>query len=177
MSWRAMGRRSLEATKLLCSLMVRAAVDFFLVTWPFFAGAFLLLEEEGGEAFFLLDVELPLFFADWFVVVEASCAGNPAPCSNRSAVRRAEVNRVGNIVTLSLTRFVGWLREWFRCPMRYRRLPIQPSSVRVLQGAVLRELDPGLRAHCRKFEATHAPLRISPVLLCIMFSSRSLLSR
>src|SRR3974377_86353 len=103
MSCRAMGRRSLEATKLLCSLIVRAAVDFFRA-WPFFAGAFLLPDELEGEAFVWVGWELPLFFAGWLVDVEVSCAGNPAPCSNSSTLRRAEVNRVGHIVTPSLTR-------------------------------------------------------------------------
>ena len=90
--------------------MVRAAVDFFRAACPFFAGAFLLPDDLEGEAFFLLGVELPLFFAGWFGDVEASCAGNPAPCSNSSALRRAEVNRVGHIVIPSLTRVLRRFR-------------------------------------------------------------------
>jgi hypothetical protein len=57
-----MGRSSLLATKLLCSLMVRDAVDFLRGACPFFEledPFFVLLE--GG--FFLLAVE-PLFLLD-----------------------------------------------------------------------------------------------------------------
>jgi len=100
-----MGRRSLDATKLLWSLIVRAAVAFF-------RGACLL----AVDFFLAADGELAVLFllaADLLLCDELGdevddevevCAGNPLPCSSNSMARPDEVRRLRNIGGLSLTR-------------------------------------------------------------------------
>jgi hypothetical protein len=87
-----MGRKSLEATKLLWSFMVRAAVDFFRGAWPFLADDFFWPVEVDEELFFLPADELLLFgFASVDVLLWAD---NPLLCSISSAARRLAVNRL-----------------------------------------------------------------------------------
>ena len=87
----------MEAAKVLWSLTVLAAVDFFRGACDFFAVDFFWLAEEVEveEAFFLV-------VGDALLVDEpdddvAVCAGNPLPCSNKSVARPKAVRRLRNI--------------------------------------------------------------------------------
>jgi hypothetical protein len=102
-----MGRRSLEATKLLWSWIVRAAVAFFRGACDFFAVdlAFEADEEEDAFEVFFLVVD------GWLLCDEVAdepddvgvCADNPLPCSRNSTARLDAVRRLRNIGGLSLT--------------------------------------------------------------------------
>jgi hypothetical protein len=97
-----MGRRSLEATKVLWSLIVRAAVAFFRGACDFLAVDLVLEAEdvdEGFEVVFFLAVD------DWLLGVELAdeleveelCADSPLPCSSNSTARLGAVRRLRNI--------------------------------------------------------------------------------
>jgi hypothetical protein len=106
-----MGRRSLDATKLLCSLIVRAAVDFLRGACPF-ADDFFWLEDDEDLFFFLADEgELLGFLA---ALDGESWAGSGLLCSNSSAARIKAVNRLRELTRFSVTRlrlnFVGRAR-------------------------------------------------------------------
>jgi len=91
-----MGRRSLEATKLLWSLIVRAAVAFFRGACDFLAVDFFWLVAEEGtfELFFVADESLLGDVLDGDAVV---CAGNPLPSSSNSTARLYAMRRLRNI--------------------------------------------------------------------------------
>src|SRR5450631_389442 len=111
-----MGRSSLDATKVLCSLMVRAAVDF-LRGCPF-----LVLAVDG---FFVLPVFAPELF---FLVVEVLggvvadelCAGKAPACSINPA-KRVAITRVRDIVTFSLPRCMLAALCRIGCTFRFPR--------------------------------------------------------
>jgi hypothetical protein len=97
-----MGRKSLEATKLLWSWIVRALVAFFRGTCDFLAVDFVFEADDEVEAFevfflvvddWLLCVVLPDELDDGVVL----CADNPLPCSSNSTARLDAVRRLRNI--------------------------------------------------------------------------------
>ena len=93
-----MGRSSLEATKLLCSLIVREAVDFLRDLLPFFAfdEDFLPLAEALDEVFFLLDECVAVEGGELWAGKALLCSISPA--------KTAAVNRLTDIVRSSLPR-------------------------------------------------------------------------
>src|SRR5208283_1383965 len=143
-----MGRRSLEATKLLCSLMVRAAVDFFRGAWPFFLAVdFFWPADEELFFFFLMEVELLL--CDLSCADEEVCAGNPLPCSSNSAARLVAINRLKNIAGISVTRLDIPVRSGIRCLFRFPSpgnpiaAPRRTSSVAAREYGVLHRAKSG----------------------------------
>ena len=119
-SCRAIGRRSLDATKLLCSLTVRAAVDFFRGACPL-PDDFLLAVPD--ELFALEDfLEAAALLLDSFLEGGVSCAAIPLPCSSNNADRVAAVIRLINIVVFSLTRFCAAPRAESSCTVRFRHV-------------------------------------------------------
>jgi hypothetical protein len=102
-----MGRKSLDATKLLCRLIVRAAVDFFRGAWPFLAVDFFALPDvDEVELFFFLAGEEPVV-CELLEAEEGVWAGNPLPCnSNNTAILNA-VKRLKNIGRFSLPRLAA----------------------------------------------------------------------
>ena len=91
-----MGRNSLDATKLLCNLIVRDWLDFLrgrpFFCAPDFAGALPLLDVVP----FLEAVELELL---WGCAVEDDCAGNMLACRSKPA-RSVAMKRLEGIVDL-----------------------------------------------------------------------------
>jgi hypothetical protein len=91
-----MGRNSLEATKLLCNLIVRDWLDFLrgrpFFCDPDFADPLPLLDPVP----FLAAVELGVF---WGCAVEDDCAGNMLVCNSKPA-RIVAVKRLDDIVVL-----------------------------------------------------------------------------
>jgi hypothetical protein len=92
-----MGRSSLEATKLLCSLIVLEAVDFFRGACPFFAldEDFLLLADALDVVFFLLDECVAVEDGELWAGKALLCSISPA--------KTVAVIRLKNIVSSSLT--------------------------------------------------------------------------
>jgi len=90
-----MGRKSLEATKLLCSWIVLALVAFFRGACDFLALDFVFEVDDPDEAFFFL------VFDDWLLGDglddEELCAENPLPGSSNSTARLDAVRRLRNI--------------------------------------------------------------------------------
>src|SRR5271165_2285335 len=93
-----MGRRSLEATKLLCNWMVRAAVDFFRGACPFLDEDVVCVADAEDELFFLFLVDVEeLLLCDLAGADEELWACNPLACSSKKAARLVAVNRLKNI--------------------------------------------------------------------------------
>jgi hypothetical protein len=108
-----MGRRSLDATKVLWSLIVRAAVAFFRGACDFFAVDFFLAADEERAVLFLVVDDL-LLCAELGEEVEDEvevCADNLLPCSSSNSMARLdEVRRLRNIGRLSVTRLSARIR-------------------------------------------------------------------
>jgi hypothetical protein len=101
-----MGRRSLDAIKVLWSLIVRAAVAFFRGACDFFAVDFFLAADEERAVLFLVVAGLLLcaeLGEEGDDEVEV-CADSPLPCTSNSMARLDEVRRLRNIGGLSVTR-------------------------------------------------------------------------
>jgi|SRR6516162_2897489 hypothetical protein len=107
-----MGRRSLDATKVLWSLIVRAAVAFFRGACDFFAVDFFLAADEELAVLFLVvdDLLLCAELGEEGDDEVGVCAGNPLPSSSNSMARLDEVRRLRNIGKLSLTRLPSRIR-------------------------------------------------------------------
>jgi hypothetical protein len=120
-----MGRSSLEATKLWCSFMVRAELDFFreeLFFLDFDDGEdFLAFFDVVDELFFLFLAEDALLdLLEELVALEDSelCAGKALVC-RINPVKTAAVNRLKDIVDLSLTRCAVPSLYTFGCTFRF----------------------------------------------------------
>src|SRR5271165_7148942 len=101
-----MGRKSLDATKVLRSLMVRADDDFFWLA-------------DDAELFFFLPAEVePLCFL--FAGDDESWAGNGLLCSNNSAARLKAVTRLKGFTGCSVTRLDSGIGVNAHCSLRYR---------------------------------------------------------
>jgi len=108
-----MGRKSLEATKVLCSFIVRAAVALFRGACDFFAVDFFLAADEERAVLFLVVDDL-LLCPELGEEVEDEvevCADTPLPCSSSNSMARLdEVRRLRNIGGPSLTRLSSPIR-------------------------------------------------------------------
>ncbi len=102
-NWRAIGRKSLEATKLLCSLMVRAAVDFLRGRMCLVGRRLCLALLDVRRRSFLLARVKPRWLASCGAG-DASWAGNPLPCSNQQAGQTGGGNTAQELTGFSLTR-------------------------------------------------------------------------
>jgi hypothetical protein len=107
-----MGRKSLEATKVRCSFIVRAAVAFFRGACDFFAVDFFVAADEERAVLFLVVDDL-LLCAELGEEVDDEvevCADNPLPSSSNSMARLDAVKRLRNIGGFSLTRLSSRIR-------------------------------------------------------------------
>src|SRR5664279_195790 len=109
-----MGRRSLDATNVLCSRMVRAAVAFFRGACPFLDDDFFCADV---ALFFLVGAGALLGF--FFGGVVESWAGSPLPCSSSNAARLVAVSRLRILTRFSVPRLQPAAVARWRCTFRF----------------------------------------------------------
>src|SRR5450631_1324371 len=112
-----MGRRSLDATNVLCSRMVRAAVAFLRGAWPFLDDDFFWPAAADVALFFLVDEDVLLGF--FLGEVAESWAANPLPSSSSNAARLVAVNRLRILTGFSVPRLQAAAVARWRCTFRF----------------------------------------------------------
>src|SRR5664279_3422143 len=112
-----MGRRSLDATNVLCKRMVRAAVAFLRGVCPFLDDGFFWPAVSDVALLFLLHGDA--LFGFFLGGVAESWAGNPLPCSNSNAARLVAVNRLRILTGFSVTRLQPAAVARWRCTLRF----------------------------------------------------------